>query len=80
LVIVTRELDFSHGSGTVVPVGGFIRLINSHTTSSGIRWSGRWDGAYVSSIPPDALRKATSSENIGHSLRRFMTEADKHAE
>lgn len=58
-VIVVEELNWLHGTGTVVPVGEILTLVSAHTTSCGLRWSARWqrNGQYLSSIPPESIRR-----------------------
>ncbi len=55
--IVVSELNWMHGTGTVVTVGEILTLVNSHTTSNGLRWSARWQGHYLSFIPPESIRR-----------------------
>lgn len=62
MVIVIEELNWSHGHGAVVPAGSRLKLVSGHTTTQGIRWSARWDGHYLSFIPPELLRLARPEE------------------
>jgi hypothetical protein len=64
-VIVIEELNWRHGAGrtgTVVPVGEVLTLVNAHDTNLGLRWSARWQGRYLSSIPPESIRRHTPKE------------------
>lgn len=60
-VYTTETLDWSHGSGLVVPKNSLIVLNKLHNTSSGMRWSGNWHRQakvtiYVYPIPEDCIR------------------------
>lgn len=63
LVLTLGELNFSHGSGLMVPAGASLQLISRHITTAGPRWSAKWisddpdsHGIYVYPIPEDMLR------------------------
>lgn len=61
-VYTTEVLDWSHGSGLVVPKNSLIVLEKIHNVNgTGLRWSGNWQRqakltTYVYPIPEDCIR------------------------
>lgn len=57
-VITLGELNYSHGNGMIVPGGADLKLLRSHHTTNGVRWSALWkDRIYVYPIPEDLIQK-----------------------
>jgi hypothetical protein len=61
LVRTRGELNYSHGSGIMVPAGAQMELINCRRTSNGWRWSAWHDGVFVAPIPEDMVEPLVRS-------------------
>jgi hypothetical protein len=61
-IVRTRgELNYSHGSGIMVPAGAPMELINCRRTNNGWRWSAWHDGVFVGPIPEDMIEPQVRS-------------------
>ena len=61
-VRVIEELNYSGGTGMVVPVGAVLKLVDCFATVDGWRWSAKWKTNHIHSIPEDMIRAVTVSE------------------